>query len=54
MKTVLHFAVYNKDEVMVANLLNDGADPNIADTFEVTALADAIEAGSTVIAKLLI
>lgn len=54
MRTSLHQAVLNKDRAMVNNLLKEGADPNLADFFSNTPLADALEYENFEIAKLIL
>lgn len=54
MRTSLHSAVINNDRAMVNNLLKDGADPNIADFFQNTPLADALELENFEMAKLIL
>lgn len=54
MRTSLHQAVLNKDQAMVKNLLKEGADPNLADFFSNTPLADALEHDNFEIAKLIL
>lgn len=54
MRTNLHQAVINDDRAMVNNLLKDGADPNLADFYSNTPLADAIDLENYEMAKIIL
>lgn len=51
-RTALHIAVSNDDQVMVNNLLNDQADPNLMDSAGCTPLGLAFIQNKNLIAKL--
>ena len=50
-RTALHLAVQKNDVTMVNNLLKDGADPNLLDSYGYTPLELSLRENLTMIAK---